>query len=108
MVEKPSQYIDISKFPDDEKPHIIGLALAHNALCEDVDRISGATAEEKMEMHAIFGKIRVLLRHLHGRRFSISLLTLEVGFIIFILDRLGVDTRTLIPELLRFVHLLQG
>jgi hypothetical protein len=92
MVEKPSQYIDISKFPDDEKPHIIGLALAHNALCEDVDRISGATAEEKMEMHAIFGKI----------------LTLEVGFIIFILDRLGVDTRTLIPELLRFVHLLQG
>ena len=103
-----SQYVDLSKFPDDEKPYLIELAIAHNALCEDVDKISGSTPEEKMEMHAVFGKLRTLLHRLHAKRFSISLLTLEVGFVMFILDRLGLNTRSLIPDLIQLMQVLKN
>lgn len=103
-----SQYVDLSKFPDDEKPYLIELAIAHNALCEDVDKISGSTLEEKNEMHAAFGKLRSFIHRLHARRFSISLLTLEVGFIMFILDKLGLNTRNLIPDLIQLMQILKN
>lgn len=104
-MNRPSQYVDISTFPPGEQAHIIDLAKRHNALAEDVDAISGNTLEEKIEMHEIFAQIRKWVHYLHERRFSISLLTLEVGFIIFILDRLGIDTRTFIPD---FIHVMQA
>jgi hypothetical protein len=102
-----SQYVDLSKFPDNEKTHLLELAIAHNALCEDVDRISGATPEEKIEMHAVFAKLRLLIHQLHAKRFSISLFTLEIGFIMFILEKLGLNTRSLIPDLIQWVEILK-
>lgn len=105
---QPTQYVDISRFPPDERPHIIDLAQKHNALSEDVDKVSGATPEEKREMHIAYEKIRRLVHQFHARRFSISLLTLELGFIMFILDRLGLNTRAIIPDLIQLIQVLKN
>jgi hypothetical protein len=105
---QPTQYVDISRFPPDERPHIIDLAQKHNALSEDVDKVSGTTPEEKKEMHMAYEKFRKLVRCLHAKRFSISLLTLELGFIMFILDKLGLNTRNIIPDLIQLIQILKN
>ncbi len=104
----PSQFIDSAAFPQDESTHILDMANKHNALNADVDRISGATADEKEETHMMFEKIRKLNHRWQTRRFGISLLTLEVGFIMFILDKLGLNTRLLIPDLVRLLQILKN
>ena len=50
----------------------------------------------------------VLIHRLHAKRFSISLLTLEVGFIMFILEKLGLNTRNFIPDLIQLMQTLKN
>lgn len=103
---KPSQWVDISKFPPDERPHIIELAEKHNALSEDVDKISGSTPEQKADMHHLFEVVRGGFHYLHTKRFNIGLLTLQMGAVVFILDKLGVDIKSLAPEIIKIIKAL--
>lgn len=102
----PSQWVDISKFPPDERPHIILLAEKHNALAEDIDKISGDTPEQKAAMHHFFDLVRRGLNYIHTKRFNISLLTFQVGVVVFILDKLGVDIKHLASEIIKIVKAL--
>lgn len=96
----PSQYVDISKFPENEKPHIIELALRHNALNEDVDKISGSTPEEKTEFHSFTKRFRVLWHFIQTKGF----IALIVGwFITTILKNLGVPVTQVTPFITHFL-----
>ena len=87
----PSQYVDISKFPEDEKPHILDLATKHNALALDVDGISGRTPEEKQEFHGLMGVIRRVFHFCHGKRFHILVGLATVNFGLNVSKQLGLS-----------------
>jgi hypothetical protein len=91
MVEpvRPSQWVDISKFPEGERPHIIAMAKSLNAISEDVDHISGSTPEAKAEMHALFNKGLQVMNWLHSRRFNFTLGGFQVCLVVFTFKQLG-------------------
>jgi len=84
-----SPYIDVSKFPPDEKEHIIDLAKKYNALREDVDGVIGVTDEEKQETFMVFAKIRKFVMALHGNRFNFLILIATFNWGLAIVKQLG-------------------
>lgn len=88
---KASQYVDLSKFPPNEKAHIIDLATAFNALREDVDLITGSTPEEKASMFKAFGHLRGVIHWLHGKRFNLTLFIVSLYFGTGFLEKIGLD-----------------
>jgi len=102
-VEKPSQFVDISKFPPDERPHILELAEKHNALSVDVDKISGVTAEEKADMHNLFALVRTVLVKAHSKRANIFLATAQAWVVVYILKAVGVDIARFGPVINRLL-----
>lgn len=103
---QPSQYVDIDKFPPDERPHIIELAMKHNALSQDVDQISGATPEEKAEMWDLFKKARAVAHYLYQKRFNYTMGVAALYMGMGILKRLGINTEDFGPEALSLIKLL--
>jgi hypothetical protein len=90
-----SQFVDLSKIPADEKPHIIELAVLHNALRKDVDLITGSSDEEKQTMALVFGYIRKGALWLHSRRFNVFFAVTTIYMVTGVLDRWGVKQETI-------------
>jgi len=86
-----SQYVDLSKIPPDEKPHIIELATLHNALRKDVDLITGSSDEEKKTMGLVFGYFRKGALWLNSRRFSVFFAVSTIYMVTGVLERWGLD-----------------
>lgn len=90
MESLPSQYVDTSKFPPDEKAHILELAEKHNALCLDVDGISGRTEAEKQEFHGIMGILRKTCAFVHSKRFQVLVGLISTHYGLAILSQMGI------------------
>lgn len=84
-------FVDVSKFPPDERPHIIDMAVKVNAIKEDVDGISGVTPEDKAATYAAMGRMRQLVQILHGQRVNAALLSFQAYIILAILKQFGVQ-----------------
>jgi hypothetical protein len=88
---KPSQFVDISQWPPNEKAHIVEMARKHNALSLDVDGISGITPEEKQQFHGLMGNVRRLFARLHGKRFHVLLGLATFHYALSTMKQLGLS-----------------
>lgn len=105
-MSQPSQFIDVSKFPVNEQPHIIDLAHKYNAVRSDVDGIIGTSEEEKNMMHALFAAVRGAGAKLHGKRVNIFLASAQVWLITYVLKGIGVDMSLLGQVVNKALHYL--
>ena len=89
--------VDLSRVPDGLlKDTFIHFAEKHNALVDstneikqDLDQISGTTAEEKKEMHHVLSIIRKVVHYLHGKRFNLTLISLQTYLFLSTLKLFG-------------------
>ena len=89
--------IDLEKFPKEVKPEVKHMAQQFNAFVGDVgdirtelDRVTGQTQEEKEEMFGFFARVRSLFLYLHGKRFNITLLSVQASIAVWLLKAVGV------------------
>lgn len=91
MNAQPSQYLDSAKYGE--------IADKHNALNQDVDKITGQSLEEKESSHELFQIMRLVLKWAHGHRFAIIAGLFGAHLLLSIFHDLGVNTSALTPVL---------
>jgi hypothetical protein len=90
--------VELSRVPEGTlKDTFIHFAEKHNALVEganemkqDLDQISGVTQAEKEETHTVMQLVRQATHYLHGKRFSVTLASLQAYLLLAILRQFDV------------------
>lgn len=90
--------VELSRVPEGLlKDTFIHFAEKHNALVDganemkqDLDQISGTTSAEKEELHNTMSWVRRAAHYVHGKRFSVTLASLQAYLLLAILRQLNV------------------
>jgi hypothetical protein len=107
-------FVEINKLPDNDRLAIIKVAEQHNALAfghhsntvesqvkhAEYDEILGTTSLERATSRAIMAKARVCYRYLESH---LIFLAGTVAMLVFIADRVGIDTKLWAPTVWQWV-----